>query len=120
MPASLPRLDALMTAHDRAEQLLDRHQRTAILLREPYPPPAPAEAGSSYFGGLPRLPEGFDWPYLDAEVPLHFLAQIDFSELPGNDLLPDRGVLFFFAWTMTSRTGVACRGRMKLPTLQVR
>jgi hypothetical protein len=44
------------------------------------------------------LPPGIDWPRTSGGVPLHFLAQIDCTELPATDgVLPGSGVLFFFA-----------------------
>jgi len=57
-------------------------------------------------GGLPTLPLGTEWPRHGLTgTPLHFLAQIDFSQLPLTPLedvpsaavLPRRGFLFFFA-----------------------
>lgn len=54
--------------------------------------------GASKIGGLPHLPPGFEWPRFQ-ERPLLFLAQIDLSELPAGeaaDLLPERGILYFF------------------------
>lgn len=60
----------------------------------------------SRLGGLPSLPAGIDWPRQTASgTPLHFLAQIDLSEMPPTPLdaaiddarLPSRGMLYFFA-----------------------
>jgi uncharacterized protein YwqG len=61
---------------------------------------------SSYFGGLPHMPEGLQWPmYQDREGwPAReqtFIAQIDLADLPviaGSDL-PERGKLLFFSYT---------------------
>lgn len=72
-----------------------KHRRDAILLHAPFPPRANA-SGNSKFGGLPRLPAGHEWPRTSDNLPLHFLAQIDCSDLPRPSPLPDRGVLFFF------------------------
>lgn len=69
---------------------------------------AKTQRGSSHFGGVPDVPQGFSWPYYetdtrrDAEVkprPLAFLAQIDCAALPktdGEDALPQTGILSFF------------------------
>jgi uncharacterized protein YwqG len=57
----------------------------------------------SFFGGLPFVPENFDWPSgLDKDgkrVHLPFVAQIDLAELPDDlfgGLLPESGTLLFF------------------------
>ena len=68
----------------------------------------PSGQGSSHFGGVPDVPQGFNWPYYetdtydDTEVklrPLAFLAQINCATLPKideEDLLPQTGILSFF------------------------
>ncbi|ARN80366.1 DUF1963 domain-containing protein [Methylocystis bryophila] len=72
----------------------------AILLHRPYPPVGLPKVRSR-LGGLPCLPDGVDWPIgegYEGATPLHFLAQIDCSELPPIDArLPKSGMLFFFA-----------------------
>ena len=69
------------------------------------------------FGGMPDVPEGFEWPwfetdtYLDGEVkprPLAFLAQFDCAALAPLDrdsLLPREGVLSFFYEAVSQRWG---------------
>ena len=69
------------------------------------------------FGGVPDVPEGFDWPwfvtdtYVDDEVKprsLSFLAQFDCAALAPLDrdgLLPYEGVLSFFYETVSQRWG---------------
>ncbi len=64
--------------------------------------------GRSYFGGIPELPTGVEYPkfecstFEDDEIklrPLHFLAQIDCAELAEFDksgLMPKKGRLLFF------------------------
>jgi len=63
-------------------------------------------ASVSRLGGLPTLPVGIEWPRQhQSGTPLHFLAQIDLSQLPHTPLeggpqgeaLPRSGILFFFA-----------------------
>ena len=52
----------------------------------------------SKIGGKPYLPKDFIWPYYQ-ELPLSFLAQINLEEVKSLDkdnLLPDRGMLYFF------------------------
>ena len=72
----------------------------AIALIRPYPPHR-APAGRTRVGGLPDLPEGISWPRSAEGTPFHFLAQIDFAELPriggrGGEALPRSGTLLFF------------------------
>lgn len=77
------------------DKIFQTYQRDAILLHTPFPPLAGA-GGNSWFGGLPGLPDHIEWPRTADHLPLHFLAQIDCSDLPRPSPLPDRGVLFFF------------------------
>ena len=54
--------------------------------------------GESKIGGVPHLPEGFDWPTYDG-VPLYFVAQINLARLPdckAAEQLPRSGILYFF------------------------
>lgn len=77
--------------------VMARHCEPAIMLHRPYPLTS-AHKGRSYLGGTPSLPRSLEWPRTRAGIPLHFLAQIDCSELPSsNGVLPENGVLFFFA-----------------------
>lgn len=81
------------------EGLLNQYHKRAILLHRPYPP-MPHMSSRSYLGGLPQLPEDYDWPVGKVNgdpVPLHFVAQIACDELPAEQTdLPKRGTLFFF------------------------
>lgn len=63
--------------------------------------------GKSKFGGCPDLPDGFEWPYYEGinyedkieNRPLAFLAQINLNDVKKYDidnLLPERGMLYFF------------------------
>lgn len=70
--------------------------RQAIVFRQEFPPEA--EPGLSFYGGAPIASPGFVWPCRTDGVPLHFLMQVDCSELPDNarlGLLPESGVLYF-------------------------
>lgn len=54
--------------------------------------------GASHFGGVPDVPEGFEWPQWN-EIPLGFLAQLNLDEIAPFDtenLLPKSGLLSFF------------------------
>lgn len=52
--------------------------------------------GASHFGGLPHVPDGFDWPVDSGEL-MTFVAQINLSDLSDGTLgLPDSGWLAFF------------------------
>lgn len=70
-------------------------------------PPRHDLAPTTFFGGLPRVPDGFVWPRRPhgwapggpSERPLAFLGQVDCAALPqvdGRDLLPRSGALLFF------------------------
>lgn len=79
--------------------LMENSARWTIGLARRFPPPAEAAAAASRIGGLPALPAGAEWPRAH-ELPLHFLAQIDLSDLPlaaTEAALPATGSLFFFA-----------------------
>ena len=82
------------------EVLLAAEARPAIFLRRHWPPQDPAPQ-NSWLGGLPRLPEGVDWPINpQSGLALHHLAQIDLTEMPRIDSetpLPAQGMLWFFA-----------------------
>ena len=61
----------------------------------------------SKIGGKPYLPKDFVWPYYQ-ELPLSFLAQINLEEVKALDkdnLLPDRGMLYFFYELETQEWG---------------
>lgn len=53
----------------------------------------------SKFGGVPYWPNNrSDYPKTDKGIPLTMLAQINFSELPQNNVFPDKGLLQFYIW----------------------
>ncbi|MBO9695737.1 MAG: DUF1963 domain-containing protein [Sphingopyxis sp.] len=84
------------TAIDRrAIALLARYRSPAVLLHRPCPPKATGH-GTSFFGGLPTLPPGLEWPRTSGGVPLHFLCQIDCADIGWQTPLPGKGILFFF------------------------
>lgn len=59
----------------------------------------PAEtltAWQSKVGGVPYLPQGTVYPNNADGVPLFLLAQINFAELPENDLYPKQGIVQFY------------------------
>jgi hypothetical protein len=81
---------------------LDQQREPAIWFRRQ----VGGKASLSRLGGLPSLPSKTEWPrHGETETPLHFLAQVDLSQLPPTPLdgsattprLPRTGVLFFFA-----------------------
>lgn len=78
-------------------RLLNGTAAETLLLTRPWPPRGDARA-TSYFGGLPTLPERLAWPEAEAGH-LPFVAQIDLGRLPEvplRRLLPPRGALYFF------------------------
>ena len=89
--------------NDDGRRTIARGQKARVAIKHVFPPRLP-QRSMSYFGGLPIVPEDFDWPTLHNQKGLlerlTFMAQIDCSDLPsgpGRDLLPDRGYLYFFA-----------------------
>jgi hypothetical protein len=84
-----------MAESDEVDALFRRYRREAVLLHRPWPPHA-GPPTNSRFGGLPRLPERYEWPRTSRGTPLHFMAQVDCADIAFKTVLPDRGVLFFF------------------------
>lgn len=81
-----------------------------------YPTEEKVALGKSKFGGNPHLPEGFRWDYYEGEDyrgkkanrPLSFLAQINLGEVADLDtenLLPKKGMLYFFYELATMNWG---------------
>ncbi|CAO4848084.1 MAG: hypothetical protein FADNKDHG_01525 [Holosporales bacterium] len=58
-----------------------------------------AEIGSSKIGGMPHLPENFEYPKIN-DIPLRFLMQINLTEIiveiRQSLNLPEKGILYFF------------------------
>ncbi|SMX30720.1 DUF1963 domain-containing protein [Actibacterium lipolyticum] len=80
--------------------LLDAQSVPGIYLRRLWPIGQEA-TGHSYLGGRPCLPSSIAWPlHGETGLPMHFLAQIDCSDLPKSEatsVLPAEGQLMFFA-----------------------
>ena len=83
--------------------IIDKFATDGIALINPFPILEPIKYRSK-FGGIPDLPEGVEWPrtkaglYVEPNQALHFMAQIDLSEMPELDnQLPRTGTLLFFA-----------------------
>jgi hypothetical protein len=78
---------------------IKRYARKGIRLHRPYPPHL-VKSGRSKFGGLPNLPQAHHWPVGRRDgvpMPMHFMVQIDFAELPRfGHKLPPTGMLFVF------------------------
>ena len=88
---------------DDGRETIERGRAARLAIKHIFPPRLP-QRSMSYFGGLPIIPDNFDWPLLHnckrLLERLNFMAQIDCSDLPpgpGRDLLPDKGYLYFFA-----------------------
>lgn len=56
-------------------------ERVSVVLRRQIPIRFDEEP-RSWLGGLPRMPEGIEWPRASARKPLNFVAQVDCSALP--------------------------------------
>ena len=75
------------------ERIVERAEITIALEAAPENSSA-AEVGATRLGGLPDVPEGWQWP-----EDLTFLAQINCAEIASHDpqgRLPPRGLLLFF------------------------
>ncbi|WP_407315394.1 DUF1963 domain-containing protein [Pseudomonas sp. nanlin1] len=87
-------------AEAELEAYLCAHRKTGIVLQRAYPPTSFPRVRSR-LGGLPQLPQAFEWPIgvsYGKSAPMHFLAQIDCAELPRvESMMPTQGMLFFFA-----------------------
>jgi uncharacterized protein YwqG len=84
-------------------EAIELGRRARLAIKHVFPPRLP-QRSMSYFGGLPIVPDDFDWPTLHNSKGLlerlNFMAQIDCSDLPpgpGRHLFPDKGYLYFFA-----------------------
>lgn len=67
----------------------------------------------SKIGGRPYLPKDFVWPYYQ-ELPLSFLAQINLEEVKSLDkdnLLPNKGMLYFFYELETEEWGYELKNK---------
>ena len=69
------------------EKLFRQYRREAVLLHRTWPPHA-GPPTNSHFGGLPKLPEKYEWPRTSSGTPLHFLAQIDCADIRFKTPLP--------------------------------
>ena len=94
---------AIPPIEDKGREQIERGRAARLAIKHIFPPRLP-QRSMSYFGGLPIVPEDFDWPTLHNRQGLlerpNFMAQIDCSDLPpglARDLLPDKGYLYFFA-----------------------
>ncbi|HEU0097595.1 MAG TPA: DUF1963 domain-containing protein [Allosphingosinicella sp.] len=88
---------------ESGREAIERARREWLAIRHVFPPRLP-QRSMSYFGGLPIVPDEFDWPTVHNRKGLlerlNFVAQIDCSTVPPGhcrDLLPDKGYLYFFA-----------------------
>ena len=88
---------------DGGRRTIERALRARLAIKHIFPPRLP-QRSMSYFGGLPIVPEDFDWPTIHNRQGLlerlTFMAQVDCADLPdgpARDLFPDRGYLYFFA-----------------------
>jgi len=91
---TIQEFEKLIEKHDLTEhkEYLVNQFRPAIEL---LPYKGEIKLGGSRFGDAPDLPEETAWPtYKD--IPYVFLGQINFEELPDNDVLPKIGLLSIF------------------------
>jgi uncharacterized protein YwqG len=88
---------------DDGRETIERARRARLAIKHVFPPRLP-QRSMSYFGGLPIVPEEFDWPTIhnrDGRLErLTFMAQIACADLPAGparEMFPDKGYLYFFA-----------------------
>lgn len=88
-----------LDAEAEINAFIAKHRQSGIMLQRCYPP-ASGSGVRSRLGGLPQLPDGLEWPIGEIDgkaTPMHFLAQIDCTELPRVDpRMPVTGMLYFF------------------------
>ncbi len=96
LQAILDEVEAMPGKEDRAETL----PAWALQLRSPFEAARPV---TSWLGGLPKAPSGFAWPRDADGKPLHFVGQIDLSDVkPEPETgarpagLPEAGAMLFF------------------------
>ncbi|MCJ7422027.1 DUF1963 domain-containing protein [Sphingomicrobium astaxanthinifaciens] len=84
----------------RAHPALRRAREQAVMFRQHLPP---LLDHGSHWGGVPQVPEGFEWPTFTTpegeERALSFIASLDCAEVPAAasfQLLPASGRLLFF------------------------
>ena len=84
---------------DDGRKLIERALRARLAIKHIFPPRLP-QRSMSYFGGLPIVPEDFDWPMIhDRQGRLErltFMAQVACADLPAGpatDMFPDKGYL---------------------------
>ncbi|MEA1071943.1 DUF1963 domain-containing protein [Sphingomonas sp. LY160] len=82
---------------------IERAAKARLAIKHVFPPRHP-QRSMSYLGGLPIVPQNFDWPLVHDRKGLlerlTFMAQVDCADIPpgpGRDLLPAKGFLYFFA-----------------------
>ena len=64
---------------------------TGVLIVPDYPPNSEDLAKFSHLGGVPMLPPGTEWPRGHDNAALHFVGQIDLSDLPSEGIVDHRG-----------------------------
>jgi Domain of unknown function (DUF1963) len=79
------------------EEAIREKREGVLLIRRPL---GSGKDLRSFIGGLPRLPEGLDWPRSPRTGrSFNFVAQIDLADVPRPEgvVFPDQGTLWFFA-----------------------
>lgn len=78
---------------------LEPELRNSILLDYKVVKDSDIKIGESKFGGLPDLPDEIKWPESNKNIPMSFVAQLnlkDIKKYDSNNVLPDKGILYFF------------------------
>ena len=81
---------------DFRQVLADLREKTAApsIVLKPYV--GSPVVTDSKFGGIPYMPEDFEYPTTAEGQPLKLLAQLNFGELPVLENFPEEGILQFF------------------------
>lgn len=86
-------------AIDHIEGMLKACERDRIGINFAEGATQPLPTGASKYGGLPDVPEGFEWPTDKQGRPLSLMMQVNCAEIAPLDkdhLLPPSGMLYFF------------------------
>lgn len=86
-------LDNLPKELSTFKKIIQASQRECLQI---YATDEPAKITDSKFGGHPFLPIGTKYPKDYKEMPMIFLLQINFAQLPKNQIFPEKGLLQFY------------------------
>lgn len=99
-PAAPPPASSPASPSPAVHAALERVAEQAVLFHTHLPP---RPGASSFWGGVPLVPPGFEWPHFTPEGgsprALSFILQVDCAAIPPQGrlgLMPERGTLYVF------------------------